>query len=152
MIKYVKILQNLQTDFIIFMIYLHSYAYFVFLGKCLIWFFFFKKTFVWQVLQVQCSCCFHLIGSAAVVVGLFCFAVLKDRPGSETVHQEKNNKKKGSWLRIFFKGFACILRVVFSVKRLLWNHHCFILCGWLNVLYFIRCHLTSTHDFVSPFS
>lgn len=152
MIKYVKILQNLQTDFIIFMIYLHSYAYFVFLGKCLIWFFFFEKRLCDKyMLQVQCSCCFHLIGSAAVVVGLFCFAVLKDRPGSETVHQEKNNKKKGSWLRIFFKGIACILRVIFLVKRLLWNHHCFILCGWLNVLYFIRCHLTSTHDFVSPF-
>lgn len=70
------------------------YAYFVVLiiGKCL--FFFFKKHLCYKY-EYNC-CCFHL-GSAAVVVGLFCFAVLKDRPGSETVHQEKNNiKKKGS--------------------------------------------------------
>lgn len=131
-----KYYQNLATDFIIFMIYVpvhvhRPYAYFVVLiiGKCLIWFFFFKKHLCDKCYKYEYNCCCFHLGSAAVVVGLFCFAVLKDRPGSETVHQEKNNKKKGSWLHIFFKGIACILRVVFSVKRLLWNHRCFILCG-----------------------
>lgn len=38
--------------------------------------------------------CIQIAGSAAVVVALFCFAVVKDRPGSETVNQRKNDKKK----------------------------------------------------------
>lgn len=63
------------------------------------------------------KCCFHL-GSAAVVVALFCFAVVKDRPGSETVNQGKNDKKKGTC--VFFSTeclyqYISHLRVIFEI-------------------------------------
>lgn len=64
------------------------------------------------------KCCFHL-GVAAVVVALFCLAVVKDRPGSETVNQGKNDKKKGIYMCIFFnRMFVPVyipLRVIFEI-------------------------------------
>lgn len=63
------------------------------------------------------KCCFHL-GSAAVVVALFCLAVVKDRPGSETVNKRKNDKKKGTFE--FFSTeclyqYMFLLRVIFEI-------------------------------------
>lgn len=41
------------------------------------------------------------------MVALFCFAVVKDRPGSETVNQGKNDKKKGTVHVNFFQQNVC---------------------------------------------
>lgn len=61
------------------------------------------------------KCCFHL-GSAAVVVALFCFAVVKDRPGFETVNKGKNDKKKGTC--VFFST-ECLYRYIYPFWE--WN-------------------------------
>lgn len=70
------------------------------------------------------KCCFHL-GSAAVVVALFCFAVVKDRPGSETVNQGKNDKKKGT---CEFFSTECLYRYIYiPFESDIWNFihlHC----------------------------
>lgn len=86
---------------------------FVFFCKYLIWFY--VRYLYYKVYKYKC--CFHL-GSAAVVVALFCFAVVKDRPGSETVNQGKNDKKKGTC--VFFSTeclyrYISLLRVIFEI-------------------------------------
>lgn len=50
---------------------------------------------------------FLVSGSTAIVVGVLCMAVVKDKPSSDSVHNQQNAKRKGGihcqWSNMLWK-------------------------------------------------